>query len=101
MRTHNYKKKKTAKTVKEAREIKKNIEALDFDYEMFACGNFTEKEPDNGTPWHITTGKGEKIQKLGYEYVYVKLQEAKDGKAKISPNKSTHGTNGKIEFYIY
>lgn len=86
---------KTAKTVKEARDIQKHIEALDLDYYIEVFGSFTEKEPKEGAPWDIGS-KGINVEKLGYSYVYV---EYEGNTHKIEPAKSKYSP-GKIQFNI-
>lgn len=89
--------KKETNSIEEAREIKKHLEALNISYEMFAFGSFTEKEPQEGTPWDISHGKGQEIEKLGYSYAYVEYEEELH---KIEPRNSDYSP-GKIKFLLY
>jgi len=83
----------TAESISGARDIQKHLDGLGWDYDVHAVGNWTEKTPNEGTPWHLNNGDGQEIIKLGTKYAHVHY----DGmNCTIHPD-----SKGKIRFYIY
>ena len=89
---------KETNSVKEAREIEKHLDALEFDYECRVKGNWKAKD---GNPIHPNSD-GCPVMKLGYKWVTIKLNHEDDDEYKCEPSEyySADYNRPRIVFYI-